>query len=52
MTTPQLWGRAHTLCDALRFRHSRSAQEREVLINELDSVLREIEKRGVQLALC
>lgn len=51
MTDVQLYQRARTLVDALRWRHGRQWKERELLLDELDRVLLELQMRGTQLTL-
>ena len=52
MADSQLWARALTLTDAVRYRHQRTFIEREALLDELETVLRELRLRGTQLHLC
>lgn len=51
MSNHQLYQRARTLVDALRWRHGRQWKERERLLDELDEVLVELQMRGTQLTL-
>jgi len=52
MATSALWARALTLTDAVRYRHQRPFMEREALLDELETVIRELRLRGTQLHLC